>query len=166
MEDVLDVDLLFIAVPKCAGTSTINFLQKQIGLNTYLSVNCDKTSPQHISKFKNNGHSSFSHGSVTNLLNSGIISREYYQGSFKFCFVRNPWDRAVSIFFYQKLNETWEFKDFINYLYNNRNIIPTVNEKHYEPFRTNKIDKVAGNQWNQMVSWIPDDINFIGRFET
>jgi len=107
------MNLLFIAVPKCAGTSTVHYLNIKIGMVIYLSVNCDKTSPNHISKFKNTGHCCFSHADLNVLLEENIISKKYYDDSFKFCFVRNPWDRVVSLFFFQNLDKKWKFKDFI-----------------------------------------------------
>jgi len=100
------MNLIFIAIPKCAGTSTVHFLNNKIGMNMYLSVNCDNISPSHISKFNNIGHSCFSHADLNVLLEKKIISREYYDNSFKFCFIRNPWSRAVSLFFFQELDKT------------------------------------------------------------
>jgi len=164
--------LLFIAIPKCAGTSTISLLYNKINMKTYIKKQhlIGSTVPYLYPRnnFKNDTHACFSHANVKTLQDLDIIDQNYYNSSFKFCFVRNPWDRAVSLFFYQKLDTIFNsFGEFITYLYNNRSIIPNIDDDYGNTFlNTSRITlPISGSAWNQMVDWIPEDINFVGRFE-
>ncbi len=157
------MDLIFIAVPKCAGTSTVEFLKQKIGMKLFLSVNCNKTSLEHISRFDNTGNSCFSHADIGKLVETKVITKDYYKSSFKFCFVRNPWDRVVSLYFYQKNKIKMSFKELIKHLYNHRHSIASLDVYNKVLARDKTIFTYAA--WNQMINWIPGDIDFIGRFE-
>ena len=135
---------IFVHIPKCAGRS----------LKEYLKENCGNEPI-------NSGHRSLH----VLLKNFSLKSEDYY----KFTFVRNPWDRIVSLYSFW-LNQTpnsvfyqWDFKqvDFIK----NKNLsfidfvklIPfndsVFNEKpHLHPY----IDHFMGD---------PTSFSFIGRLE-
>jgi len=61
-------------------------------------------SDKNFAQFQNkrNGTVSFGHLSINKLLSLGIIDKEYFDKSFKFAFVRNPYDRLFSIYNYLK----------------------------------------------------------------
>ena len=83
-------------------------------------------------------------------------------GYFKFCFVRNTWDRFLSTYFYFKkygrqcggdvrdgkiINQFKDFKDFVKSFYGIEN-------------------KFSDRHFNHQLYWIDERINFIGRFES
>lgn len=80
-------------------------------------------------------------------------------------------------FFFLKLNEIYTFKNWIEYLYKNKEYIPQNCDRNVSYFKecNNKWDLTIGgdaygidcisNQWNPMHSWIPDDIDKIYYFE-
>ena len=145
--------MLFIWIPKCAGTSIVNIYQlnKQIIplKNNNLREYC----------FDNNSNVTFGHVDINILLKNNILSLDFYNKSFKFCIVRNPYDRAVSLFFYRHLDKKYTFKQWVEYLYKNKHNIPKNSDTN------TTIYKDIHNQWNSMCSWIPDDINKIYYFE-
>jgi len=158
---------LFIWIPKCGGTSIANQfkLNQQVGNDPF------------VYNFDNNSSVTFGHADINILLKNNVLSLDFYKKSFKFCIVRNPYDRAISLFFFLRLNEKYSFKSWVNYLYKNKNYIPKNSHKNvsYYENNNNKWQLVMGgdaygvdcisNQWNPMCSWIPDDINKIYYFE-
>lgn len=140
--------MIFIWIPKCAGTTISKHfnLERQVGNEGFNY------------SFNNNNNVTFGHADINILINKKILSKTFYQNCFKFCVVRNPYDRAVSLFHYQKLNDKFSFDDWINYLYNNRDTIPKNTDR-------NLVRKTINNQWNLMSSWIPHDIDKIYFFE-
>ncbi len=83
-------NVMFIHIPKTAGSS----IEKSLKLmRTRFPGRFKK-------RFKNSGHHSFGHLDVRKRLRNGAISKEFYESAFKFCFCRNPYDRAVSHYFY------------------------------------------------------------------
>lgn len=87
---------LLVWIPKTAGTS-LNSLLAKAGGQTFLST----TEARRY--FRNRGIVTFGHISVPHLREAGIITDEFYNSALKFAFVRNPFDRAVSLFEYSRL---------------------------------------------------------------
>ena len=140
--------LLFIWIPKCAGSSICK----------YYKLN-NQANNENLYNFDNNSNVTFGHADINILLKNSIILSDFYNKSFKFCIVRNPYDRAVSLFFYLGLNRDYSFKEWVKYLYKNRYNIPKNSDININTY------KDINNQWNLMVSWIPDDIDKIYYFE-
>ncbi len=86
-------NIIFIWIPKTAGTSIFDILKKE---NDAVFLRDD------FSLFQHQRIATFAHINVLELLSNGIITQEYFDNSFKFSFVRNPWDRLVSLFFHAK----------------------------------------------------------------
>ena len=84
-------DLLFIWIPKTAGTAIFSALnlamgmQKRKGYLDYLN-------------FPNKGCVTFGHVYLLNLLHLDIVSKKYFDSAYKFSFIRNPYHRAISLF--------------------------------------------------------------------
>lgn len=89
------------------------------------------------------------------------IDREYFNKMFKFCFVRNPWDRAVSMYKYRCQENLYNmryghtsFRDFV--IKGLRN--------HEEPFTYPDV-KYLKDQYSWMLLDGEMKMDFIGRFE-
>jgi len=105
------------------------------------------------------------------------IDYKKYEDYYKFCFVRNPWDRLVSWYFgILKLKSNNNLQKYIKSCSNNfseflncRGIIKeTIYNKKIESFNT-KIPYFKSISYNQL-DYVSDDsgnilVNFIGRFE-
>ena len=117
---------IFVAVPK-TGSSTINSILA--------------------------GHTPKPHLDIMEIKES--VSDDIFSEYFKFGFVRNPWDRAVSLYHRQEgiqLRDRMSFEEFIDYHnYATDTCIHPTQKKHQLDFFTNKSGNVI--------------VDFIGRFE-
>ncbi len=101
-------NILYIWITKTAGTSMFHIFQK---------YSCQKLKyPKDYLNFKNEGFVTFGHISIFSLIRRGIVTKEYFNRVFKFCFVRNPWDRLVSLYAYKKRANIKKFGSFENYV--------------------------------------------------
>jgi hypothetical protein len=96
-------NLLFVWIPKCAGTSLFETLRPKI---------LKLRDPKDYKHFKNKGWVTFGHVDINYLKEKEIINREFLKHSFKFAIVRNPWDRAVSVYKYKKLDKHLNFEEY------------------------------------------------------
>lgn len=106
-------DLLFIWIPKTAGSSVFSYLESQLGMKKL------KT-PESARKFRNHGSVTFGHMSYQSLLESGIVSNSYHARAFKFALVRNPYARIASLYNYLMQRKIIENVEFDRYLENVR----------------------------------------------
>lgn len=88
--------IVFIWIPKNAGTSLYNALNKHLSMTMLESI--DKAAEF----FQNRGSVTFGHMDYSELVKKGVVSRSFDDSSFKFAFSRNPYDRAVSLYTYLK----------------------------------------------------------------
>jgi hypothetical protein len=86
-------DSIFIWVPKTAGTSLFAAFER-FGAQKTLSVNAIGR------QFTGRGLYTFGHMSILDLVRDGYLPSDFVQRAWKFAFVRNPYDRAVSLFRY------------------------------------------------------------------
>ncbi len=150
-------DVLFIWVPKCAGTSIYT---------TLVEHGCsEKRWEKPLAPFCNRGMVTFGHVGIEQLVSAGVVSPKYLQRAFKFAFVRNPFDRIVSLFYYLKktrfnpLPASMSFEEFCQVL--KRGDYPPVGLYNHRGL----------NQCNPMVRWLYDErgqlmADFVGRYET
>lgn len=89
----LNRDAVFIWIPKSAGTSLYNSLEK---------LGCPKVKELRFipKRFAQKGLVTFGHMDYLGLIEAGHVSREFDQRAKKFAIVRNPYDRATSVYFY------------------------------------------------------------------
>jgi len=182
-------DVLFIWVPKAAGTSVYHILSK---------YNCPKLKGnKDAQEFENSGFVTFGHLSISYLLETNVISKDYLKKSFKFCFVRNPWDRFVSLYHYTQYDKRMSFEKFVlliqrKYIFQKTflsrlfqfiyNIFPIITEKlHQEPLvnyfdcilplpKVGSYNVLGLSQTNPQVAWITDKknnimVDYIGKVE-
>lgn len=146
---------LFFWIPKTGGTSIYSVLS---------NYGCQKIlKPTHFHKFNNKGVVTFGHVNVSDLLDTNVIESDFFSRAFKFTFVRNPYDRFVSLYFYflktGKLSNKCSFKDFAEYIYiNGIEPIGMYNVKGY-------------SQCQPQLEWITNSkgeiiVDFIGKFES
>ena len=132
---------IFIHIPKAAGSSITNALR----------IPVDGHHP--LSKIlKNNIHSIYE-------------NRRNCDKYFKFCFVRNPWDRAVSAFEYMRKggegrNNKDDYRDFKKYFSNPQSFQEFIKSDTFN-------EVLRGNQqhFTPMTYYIDGSVDFIGKFE-
>ncbi len=134
------MNAVFIHIPKTAGI----YIQEALGLDLYRFSHRTK-------RFTNEGRVTFGHQSYTRLLKKGIVSKEFDRSAFKFAICRNPYERAVSHYFYAKRKHP--------------EIIPA--EEDFLTFTERLPERRRSIKFRQQATWIKDiDLSFIGRLET
>jgi hypothetical protein len=86
---------VFVWIPKSAGTSVYKVLAQHGCLRL-------KRNDLVKERFPNKGIVTFVHQDYAKLVRDKYISDKFDKSSFKFCFSRNPYSRAISLFFYMK----------------------------------------------------------------
>jgi len=92
-------DLVFVWIPKTAGSSVYNFLKNELGAKKL------KKQKEFLA-FSNYGPVTFGHVSYNDLRVLGSIGNKFHNSAFKFCFVRCPYARAVSLFNYLRSDKS------------------------------------------------------------
>jgi hypothetical protein len=147
---------IFIWVPKSAGTSIWKTFEEVHG-EKFLDLESIRRSGTI------RGISTFGHISMVRLVETGLVAGEYFDKAFKFTIVRNPFDRAVSLYEYQikthALPATTSFAIFCRYLV----------ERAYE--KVDLYNRVGLSQLNPQVDWLRDRsgkifTDYMGRFES
>lgn len=91
-------DYNFVWIPKTAGTSISVWLQEEIGLRRFLNI-------RELSRLSNEDASdihavTFGHQSIDWLMNNSLVSKTALTTSYNFAFVRNPYERVISLWRY------------------------------------------------------------------
>lgn len=167
------INSFFVHIPKTAGMSiydTILNLKRKFGW--FLGSEFDEKQDKSIRKIDNNGSYTIGHIYYKSLIKDKYLDKNFFKKSFKFCFVRNPYDRLVSLYEYHKVREklNLDFDTFVKILYDEykNKRIPAIGLYNIKTFpKDSKLyhKSIYGNQYNSMVEWLPSDIGFIGRFE-
>lgn len=84
--------LLFIWIPKTAGTSTYTAIKEKHGMDLRIERHT-------IYSFNNKGNVTFGHLDPHLLLSVQLVNKDYWQSAYKFAVVRNPYERFVSLYF-------------------------------------------------------------------
>jgi hypothetical protein len=174
-------DGLFVWVPKTAGSS----VYRALGAHGRVRELWDGS---HTS-FDNSGLVTFGHMDVRELVRSGVVDEAWLAGAFTFSFVRNPWDRAVSLFHYLQHGER-TFEGFVQLLdrelaaqcslparvAHRSTLVGRALARARLVDRTARIPPIGAfnvrrlSQANRQVDWITDPrgeifVDFVGRYE-
>ena len=147
--------IIFIHIPRSAGTSITRALSNSETKRVKRSLNYDNA--------KWGGD--YPHYIASEIRE--IVGEEKFNSFFKFAFVRNPWDRMVSRYWYLR-----------GYHQNDPN--HKINERgYYPPGKLSFVDWLMGNSRNcinsldlrQQKDWITNEsgqiiIDYIGKYET
>ena len=138
------IECIFLHIPKTAGLTvveTILNLDRKFGW--FLGTNYKQ---ENYLLPMTEGPIYIGHIGYKDALKSGVMDRAYWKRAFKFTFVRNPYERLVSLYGYNPP-------------------VGLYNVKHFDGRSVLFNKHIYGNQYNPMVDWIPSDIGFIGRIE-
>jgi len=147
---------VFIWIPKNAGTSIYRTIEKNI--NNLHDITWAKELATVI-KFKQKGIVSFGHMDYSLLIKKGYVSQEFDDGAFKFCFSRNPYDRAVSLFSYLKKNKIVKDKCFLDFC---------INLKNNKCESIGLYNRRGLSQCNPQITWIENikNIDYTSKIES
>jgi len=110
-----DPDLLFVWIPKAAGSSLVHWLNRELDLRFINHVRVAEGLPQE--EIRQIRALTFGHMSVDRLIDCGYLEPGKLSHSFSFCFVRNPYTRVISVWKYlarQKvIPSTWTLDYFV-----------------------------------------------------
>jgi hypothetical protein len=99
-------NFLFIHIPKCAGTT----VEKMLNLDSVGCWVCQKKVIPKLHKLKSAQH-------LTYQEYKALISSNYWTRLYKFAFVRNPYDRIVSEYFYCRQEKPFfKYPDFESFV--------------------------------------------------
>jgi hypothetical protein len=139
---------IFIHVPKTGGTSIEDFFARELRLpdedrgSLLVGPNPDP----------NRGPRRLSHLTAEDFLKFGYVTQDLFDAYFKFGFVRNPWDRVVSIYKYLRIGG--DFKKFAC------DVLPnSLWTSYYGYFVRPQYDFLYDDSGRCLV-------DFVGRFET
>lgn len=135
-------DAIFMWVPKTGGNSIFSVLSRNGGQNL-------RDESRIARYFENRGIVTFSHIRVLDLVRAGYVTGQFWEASWKFAFVRNPYARAVSLFKYLKrvqvLPTSTSFRIFCSFL----------EEGAFEPIGLH--NQTGLSMMNPQVAWLTDE---------
>jgi hypothetical protein len=141
-------DALFIWIPKNAGCS----IEWSLGLRRYPEKNDARM-------FKGRGQVTFCHQPIDLLISQKLVKKEFVDNAFKFTVIRNPYDRALSLYEYSRdprIAVIPEHTAFVDVLKKVKRKIPAPGL-----YRSRGL-----SQWNPQVRFMGDvQFDFILRFE-
>jgi len=140
---------VFIHNPKTAGS----YIIKALGLQ-------DLSFPHRLKHFEQNGRVTFGHQDYQKLVDGMVVSEEFNKSAWKFCFCRNPYDRAVSHYFYVRKSLPDILPNNVSFLDYTRSLGKIKTPRRF-------YGRVAGEYFfcPQVENIKKVDLDFIGRFE-
>ena len=142
-------DAVFIWIPKNAGTSIYKTLKKHGCLKA-------KKLPRVKYRFSQKGLVTFAHMDYARLVKEGYVSKSFNRQAFKFCFSRNPYDRAISLYEY--------FKDSFSNPISFPEFIKMISDKGVKPIGLFNSEGLSS--CNPQIRWVENiEIDYCGKFE-
>jgi hypothetical protein len=118
--------VIFIHIPKCAGSS----IEKFFGVKQKLG----QTDYEKLYGWDPERKIYLQHATAEQLLSLDLIDEETWRSYFKFAFVRNPWSRAYSDYFWM-MRETKIKDSFKNFLLRQGKFEEVLNAPYREEYR-------------------------------
>lgn len=146
---------IFIHIPKCAGT-TVKYL-----LFPNEEVSWKNADYNKIHGWCPERKFFMQHATAKQLVETKLISKDIWESYYKFTFVRNPWDRAVSDYFWL-MNDRAIKDSFKHYLLKTGKFHKVLNDQGELYYRGDH----ATPQTNFFDLEGPLKMDFVGRFET
>lgn len=144
---------IFLHIPKTGGSSVNKFFANGHDLN-WVTPNYEvlygwcpdrKIHMQHATPFQ--------------LLSTNLITKEQWDSYFKFCFIRNPWERALSDYFW--IMKDTHIKDtFRNFILKKGKFKKVLSNKLIKSYRGDHL-----NPQNIYANSEFGSLDYIGRFE-
>ena len=168
---------LFVHIPRTGGTSLSAILEPPVSASSLNGVCEVKIGEEHSYQLV----LQFQHLTPIQILYLGTMDEVTLGSYFRFCFVRNPWDRALSDY------SNWYHKcsaDFREYIHKLRRIVNYVNENYthdvtssfYQEYTDLVFSVFGGERWVDphffpQYLYVYDNagqciIDFVGRFES
>lgn len=103
-------EILFVWIPKSAGTSMYAWLRDEIGMLKLKEPSAVRGG------FAGSGPVTFGHMDINLLVQRGLVQNAYLDRAFKFAIARNPFSRALSLYSYLKRRNRvhGSFSDFLS----------------------------------------------------
>ena len=141
---------IFIHIPKTAGMSIENAFLSSLGLRFYAG----QATPLLLSYNDNPdvGPPSLAHLAPQDYVAHHYVTLEQFEAYFTFAFVRNPWERAVSIFRHFNFDRVMSFTNFLKYEF------PNLQKERYY-FVKPQVEYIYDKEGVKL-------IDFVGRFES
>jgi hypothetical protein len=141
---------VFIWIPKTAGTSI------------WLALDAPKLKSLDLIKYRfaNRGIVTFGHMDYSQLISKGLVTSSFDDSAFKLAFVRNPYDRAVSLYSYlkKKTKKIPADETFLNFCRR----IETTGCSPIGLYNTHNL-----SQCNPQVRWVENiSMDYIGKVES
>ena len=177
-------DCIFIHIPKTAGisiyesvldlerpfdwysgvdTKQIKLLLKENKPSISKRLLQEMKNESNIKVWPNHGATLLGHIHYKALIDADKMSQEYFDNSFKFAFVRNPYDRLVSLYKYHRIQKLigLSFDEFVETLsqeFQNGKVPPVglYNIHSFAETSTLYHLQIYGNQYQPMVKWLPE----------
>lgn len=151
---------LFVKIARTASESMHGTFHTTV--RDYIRVGHLKMVADYYERAKESHSVCHNHLSVPDLLYRSLIPRQHYDRRYKFAFVRNPWDRLVSLWrLYSNKKDSARatargcetFDEYVRKMHD-QNLGQDFKPLHHKY-------TIAQSQWR----WIPFDFDFIGAFE-
>lgn len=153
---------ILVHIPRTGGMSVRTYMESRYTSFNLVFENRDTvlTIPKDVEFISTN------HAAMRKVFARGLMNKRVWDNSFKFCFVRNPWDRLVSVYKYycgfrRKKNyksncllETFDI--FVSRVIGNGEYLTGLKVRNSQPHFNHALPQT---------SWIEEGVNYIGRFE-
>lgn len=149
--------VIFIHIPKCAGSS----IEKFFGISK-ISHKWDKANRLYLKGWDSVHKIHLQHAKASDLLDKRLIEKKVWDEYFKFAIVRNPWDRAYSDYLWMMKDRKVKgsFEDYVLADGPFKKHLLDGHNKHNRADHLTPQYKFIYDQKGELM------VDFVGRFET